>query len=155
MTAMYMGLEKRLRAHNTCSSSSEALIYFPMSFTFQILPRTNLILGRRPSRHNSRPLPVPPRHPQNAPPILRRLRRLRRLHRHIPRRRQRDRRIRPRRSALLHNLRQREARTRACCVDLANRNRPGVRCQGREWSGHTHAGREFGRGGCVCGACAD
>lgn len=100
--------------------------------------------GRWSSRHNSRPLPLPARHAQNPPPILRRLHRIRRLHGHLPRRRERHRRLRARRRSLLHNLRLRQAQPLLAHNDAAKRRGQGVHSDWRRWSSDTHAGGESG-----------
>lgn len=59
----------------------------------------------RPRRRHSRPLPLPSRHPQNAPTVLIRLPRLWRLHRNLPGRRLRNHRFRARSSIVLLHIR--------------------------------------------------
>ena len=61
--------------------------------------------GGRLRRHSSRPVPLPPRHPEDPPPVLRRLLCKRRLERSLQRRRLSNCRFGPRRRALLRNLR--------------------------------------------------
>lgn len=91
--------------------------------------------GRRRSRHNSRHIPLPPRHIKNPPPKQRRLLRRRRLPRRIRRNRVSIRRFRPRRRPILRNLRQHQTKstsseTKVTTITRSRRQNPSkiIRC---------------------------
>lgn len=101
-------------------------------------PHPLTIPGRRPSRHNSRHLALPPRHAQDPPAVLGRLLGRRRLPRHLQGHRQRGGGQRAGRRALLRHVRGRQGAVR-----------------GPAQARRARAGRELGRGRRVRGARAD